>query len=203
MVFDLLQRGLRRLRRSAPAIDFATPGVVPADAAPGPVDVIVPVYGAAEALARCLESLALHTDWARHRLVVVVDGPQEEAVEVVLSEALPRAPGHALLRNPSRAGFVRSANRGMAASDRDVVLLNSDTEVAAAWLEQLQAAAYSRPEVGTVTPFSNDATLVSVPVPFAANAIPAGHDVDSFARLVTRASRREYPPLPTGVGLCL
>ena len=92
---------------------------------------------------------------------------------------------------------------GMADSTRDVVLLNSDTEVTAGWLGKLQAAAYSSPAVATVTPFSNNATLVSLPRSFEVNAIPTGHDVDSFAALVERASRREYPRIPTGVGLCL
>ena len=39
--------------------------------------------------------------------------------------------------------------------------------------------------------------------PFEVNAIPAGQDLDSFAALVESVSRREYPKIPTGVGLCL
>ena len=89
-----------------------------------------------------------------------------------------------ILQNDERRGFVVSANRGMAASDRDVVLLNSDTEVTAGWLEQLRAAAYSDPSVATVTPFSNNATLVSLPRAFEVNALPAG------PRRATRSARR-------------
>jgi GT2 family glycosyltransferase len=41
-------------------------------------------------------------------------------------------------------GFVATVNRGMALSqDNDVLLLNSDTEVANDWLDRLQRAAYS------------------------------------------------------------
>jgi glycosyltransferase involved in cell wall biosynthesis/GT2 family glycosyltransferase len=165
----------------------------------GSVDVVVPVYGAHDFFRRCVASIARHTDLGRHRLVVVLDGPGQEPARTMAEEA-----GAALiLQNDERRGFVVSANRGMAASDRDVVLLNSDTEVTAGWLEQLRAAAYSDPSVATVTPFSNNATLVSLPRAFEVNALPAGLDADAFARVVASVSKREYPSLPTGVGVCL
>jgi GT2 family glycosyltransferase len=41
------------------------------------------------------------------------------------------------------------------------VLLNSDTLVAPGWLEDLRAVAYSAPDIGTATPLSNDATILS------------------------------------------
>jgi glycosyltransferase involved in cell wall biosynthesis/GT2 family glycosyltransferase len=169
------------------------------------VEVVVPVYGAALELERCLESLARHTDWTQHGLMLVIDGPQPPEVDCAIAKAPLRIPASGLrvLRNPERGGFVASVNRGMADSKRDVVLLNSDTEVTARWLDKLQAAAYSSPAVATVTPFSNNATLASLPRPFEANVIPTGHSIDSFAALVERVSHREYPRLPTGAGLCL
>jgi GT2 family glycosyltransferase len=170
----------------------------------GPVDVIVPVYGAARELAACLASLLRHTDLGRHRLVLVIDGPQEPEVEAAL--ALPSArPGEQvlILRNPARRGFVGSVNRGMEGSDRDVVLLNSDTEVTAGWLEKLREAVGSHPAIATVTPFSNNATIASLPRFAEVNALPAGWSVDRFAALVERVSERERPRLPTGVGVCL
>lgn len=169
---------------------------VPPDRPLGPVDVIVPVAGAPEALARCLESLLAHTDLERDRLIVVLDGPQPPE--------MPRLPERALvLENPERQGFVVSANRGMSVSDRDVILLNSDTQVTARWVDKLQAAAYSAPEIGTVTPFSNSATICSLPRFLETNALPAGWDVDRFGRLVEERSLRAWPRLPTGVGVCL
>jgi glycosyltransferase involved in cell wall biosynthesis/GT2 family glycosyltransferase len=107
------------------------------------------------------------------------------------------------LANDRRSGFVKSANRGMRASARDVVLLNSDTAVTPNWLEQLVDAATSTGDAGTVTPFSNHATLCSIPEPFRENLLPSGLDVPSFARLIESVSQRAYPRLPTGVGMCL
>jgi glycosyltransferase involved in cell wall biosynthesis len=81
--------------------------------------------------------------------------------------------------------------------------LNSDTQVTAGWLDTLAVAAYSDPRIATVTPFSNNATICSLPRSLAENTIPAGHDLDSFAALIARVSQRAYPRLPTGVGACL
>src|SRR5688500_5718380 len=84
---------------------------VPTDRPLGPVAGIVPVAGAPEAFARCLETLLAHTDLERDRLIVVLDGPQPPE--------MPRLPERALvLENPERRGFVVSVNRGMSVSDR-------------------------------------------------------------------------------------
>ena len=165
------------------------------------MDVIVPVYGAGAELAICLASLRRHTDLGKHRLVLVIDGPQDAAVEEALG--IVREDDVLILRNPSRQGFVSSVNRGMAASDGDLVLLNSDTEVTAGWLDKLQEAADSDPAIATVTPFSNNATIASLPRGAEVNALPTGWTVDGFAALVEKVSARERPRLPTGVGVCL
>jgi len=165
---------------------------------PRSVDVIIPVYGAPEALAECLASVAAHTDLTRHNVRIVVDGPQNDAVEAVLARH-----SFPLLCNDRRLGFTRSANRGMRAAAGDVVLLNSDAVVTARWLEKLIEAAYANGDTGTVTPLSNDATLCSVPRGFERNLIPSGYDAGSFAALVERVSQRSYPAIPTGVGFCL
>lgn len=169
-----------------------------------PLDVILPVAGAADDFRRCVESLLDVGGLFGHRLVVVLDGPQDEAVLAVVAR-LSSAPALALevLENPERRGYPASVNRGMALSERDVVLLNSDTIVTAGWLGKLQAAAESAPRVATVTPFSNNATICSLPEWLVENELPAGHSAASFGRLVEAASQRSYPRLPTGVGFCI
>src|SRR5215213_7907864 len=62
-----------------------------------PVDIIVPVAGAPEAFARCLDSLLTHSDLEKHRLIVVLDGPQPPG--------MPRLPEQAMvLENQERRG---------------------------------------------------------------------------------------------------
>jgi glycosyltransferase involved in cell wall biosynthesis/GT2 family glycosyltransferase len=167
-------------------------------------DVVIPVCGAPEAFARCLESVLTHTDLDRHGLILVLDGEQPASIErLVLALENPARRGVTILRNARRQGFVASVNRAMKASSRDVVLLNSDTQVPRRWVEQLAAAAASSPEIATVTPFSNNATICSLPRFLASNALPLGLDTDAFARRVEERSLRVYPRLPTGVGVCL
>jgi len=183
------------------SLDWTIGAGRPPVARPEAVDVIVPIYGAAADLERCLTSVAARTDLARHGLILVIDGPQDDAVETIVRRFATVA--SQILRNDARCGFVASVNRGMRASSRDVVLLNSDTIVTARWLDKLIDASISSGDIGTVTPLSNNATLCSVPRPFEGNLIPAGFDPESFAALVERVSARAYPRLPTGVGVCL
>ncbi len=172
-----------------------------------PIDVIVPIFGASEALERCLASLERHvpaTDARRHRIVLVVDGPQAAAVELVLSRAVERrsAPALVVLRQERRLGYPAAIHRGLEIGSGDVVLLNSDTIVTRGWLDKLAAAAASSPRIGTVTPFTNNGTLASIPRPFEINRLPTDFDVDRFAALVEQASARLYPEVPTAVGFC-
>jgi len=162
---------------------------------PADVDIIIPVYGAANELRACLESVVRET---RHRVTLIVDGPQDAAVESVFADFPVR-----ILRNPQRLGFVGSVNRGMRETNSDLVLLNSDTIVTPRWIEKLIEAAYSSGDIGTVTPLSNHATLCSVPQAFEENQLPTGFDAASFASVVEKVSQRSYPRIPTGVGFCL
>jgi glycosyltransferase involved in cell wall biosynthesis/GT2 family glycosyltransferase len=167
------------------------------------IDVIVPVRGAGPVFRRCADSLARHVDPERHRLVIILDGPPD-AETVAAVDALKAARlDLAIVEHPEPRGFVVSVNAGVSLSDRDVVLLNSDTQVTSRWLDKLHAAAYADPWTATATPFSNNASICSLPTFLAENTLPAGYDLDAFAALIERVAAREYPRLPTGVGACL
>ena len=166
--------------------------------------VVVPVWGPSPDLERCLDSLLRGTDLSLHEVLVVGDGPLEPApAEVVSRFAELSSGGVRLLERPARGGFPVAANAGLARARGDAVLLNSDTEVPGGWLERLAEAARRRPRTASATPFSNDATLCSLPAPFVANDLPAGFTVASFDRLVQERSARLSPTIPTGVGFCL
>ena len=189
--------GLRR-----PALDWTIPAAgIPPDPPSGGVDIIIPVFGAPSELRRCLSSVIAHTDLVRNHIIAIVDGPGQDASRDLLASLTERRV--TLLENPRRLGFVRTANRGLSCSTRDTVLLNSDTEVTPRWLDKLEAAARAYPAIATVTPFSNNATICSLPRPFENNAIPSGYDTPSFAALVERVAQGESPRIPTGVGVCL
>lgn len=164
--------------------------------------VVIPVYRGLEETQRCLASVLAH----RHDLpveVIVVDdcSPEPALTEWLRQRAVEGA--ITLLRNETNRGFVASVNRGMAAAgSRDVVLLNSDTEVPAGWLSRLAGHAYAAPRIGTVTPFSNNATICSWPG-IGGGPLPAGHTVADMDAAFLAANRGRQIDLPTAVGFCM
>jgi GT2 family glycosyltransferase/glycosyltransferase involved in cell wall biosynthesis len=166
-----------------------------------PVDVVVPVYNARELTRRCLESVLRHGT-GDFRLVVVDDASTEPGLRDDL-EALAADSRVFLLRNEENCGFVKTANRGMRlAQGRDILVLNSDTEVFAGFLDRLRDAATADDAGGIVTPFSNNATIFSVPS-FGDHPIPEGHTGESMAAMIAAISRRLRPEMPTAVGFCM
>jgi GT2 family glycosyltransferase/glycosyltransferase involved in cell wall biosynthesis len=168
-----------------------------------PVDIVIPVYNAREYTRRCIESVLAHGsgDW---RLILVNDASTEPGLAEDLA-AFARAEDRiVLLTNERNLGFVATANRGMcAAAGHDVLLLNSDTEVFAAFLERFREAAYADRETGILSPFSNNATICSIPEFARDNPIPEGYTPERFAELVSACSRKARPEIVTAVGFCM
>lgn len=200
MRFDRL-RGRARRPGSLQQANSATAAVsVPT----GPVDIIVPVYRGLDETHCCLESVLAASGQTAWRLIVINDCSPEPEVTSWLRDFARRDPRIVLLENPENLGFVRSVNRGMALSqENDVLLLNSDTEVANDWLDRLQRAAYSAPRVASVTPFSNTATICSYPRFCQANDLPVGYDTAGLDRLFAQQLSGQTVEIPTGVGFCM
>jgi len=167
------------------------------------VDVIVPVYAGLEETQECIEStLASIPEWAQ--LVVINDcSPEPELTEWLRARS--SNDEFILLENETNLGFVATVNRGMQLHLRnDVLLLNSDVEVANDWLERIKEAAYSKERVGSITPFSNNATICSFPNFCEDNELLLGLDVkaldDHFSSYGTHDNLVE---IPTGIGFCM
>jgi GT2 family glycosyltransferase len=171
-------------------------------AAIAPVEVVIPVYGQLPLVRRCVESVLAFRTPALGDIVIVDDAsPDRETADYL--EELARLTTVRLIRHDSNRGFVAAANTGMRASGRDVVLLNSDTEVNGNWIERLARCAYSRPDIGTVTPFSNSATICSYPFPGWRRTLPPGITLAEMDGWFARLNAGEMAELPTGVGFCL
>lgn len=167
------------------------------------IDVIIPVFEGVEQTRRCIESALATCTPDTSEVVVVDDATPNAAIESYL-DGLSAAGRITLLRNEANAGFVVSANRGMALhEDRDVILLNSDAEVANDWVARLAAAAQSAPNVGTVTPFSNNATICSYPYDGWKGRIPGTLGLVGLDRLIAQTNRGKLVDLPTAVGFCM
>ena len=193
------------IRRSAPPPQpqAAARGVAPAELA-APIDVIVPVYRGLEDTRRCIESVLRSSCRRPLRLVVLNDASPEPEVTDYLRGLEGTDPRLLLLENPANLGFVGTVNRGMALSRQaDVVLLNSDAEVANDWLDRLVDAAYCDARVASVTPFSNNATICSYPKFCVANELPPGWDTAALDRLFAQVAPGQVVDVPTGVGFCM
>ncbi len=167
------------------------------------VDVVIPVFkGVAETL-RCLFSVLSMRSSTPHRVVVIDDHAPDAAIVTRLKWLARQGFVH-LVRSPQNGGFVRACNLGMSLSrERDIILLNSDTEVFGDWVDRLRRLAYREADIGTVTPFSNNAEICSYPAlcrdtPFHIEIGDAELD-----GIMARENAEGCLDLPTGVGFCL
>lgn len=169
-----------------------------------PVDIIVPVYRGLADTQLCVDSVLASTCSTPYRLIVINDASPEPEVTAWLRQRAAQEPRITLLENPENLGFVGTVNRGMGLSDsHDVLLLNSDTEVANDWLDRIRRAAYSDRQVASVTPFSNNATICSYPRFCQDNDLPAGYDTARLDALCARTNPGAVVDVPTGVGFCM
>ncbi len=111
---------------------------------PGRLSVVVPTHDTRDLTLRCIETLeAEGTDGLE---IVVVDDGSSDGTAEALAAAHPRV---RVVRRSPAVGFTRAANLGMAEAGGDLLLLlNSDTEVAAGAFAPLLAAFARDPRLG-------------------------------------------------------
>ncbi len=163
-------------------------------------EVIVPVYNGDRVVRRCLEALAQRLP--RGAQIQIVDDTSTCAETRQHLDQLQWPPYLQVrkYRNEHNLGFVATVNAAMGRASGDVVLLNSDTVVSTGWLEALSRCATSDPRIATITPWSNNAEICSLPKFVAAAPVPDG--IDAIAEQLGHL-QPTYPDLPTGVGFCM
>lgn len=179
-------------------------GLVPRAGGGEPVvDIVVPVYGGRGETLRCLRSVLAAPVKAAYELVVIDDASPDRP----LSEALRQLAARGLFtlhRHEGNRGFVRSVNHGLGLHpQRDVVILNADTEVHNDWLDRLLAIGASDPRIASVTPMSNNATICSYPETLHDNWLPLELDDAELDRLAAEVNGLRWVDAPTGVGFCM
>lgn len=175
------------------------PRAVCADA---PVDVIVPVYGGRAETLRCIYQVLASRNETRFELIVVDDASPDGVLSSQLQNLASQL-GFRVLVNERNVGFSASVNRAMRMHpERDAVLLNADTMVFGDWLDRLRRAILAGPRIATVTPLSNNATILSYPLTLQDNA--DGLELDPAA-LDALAAATCAPPIeiPTAIGFCM
>jgi GT2 family glycosyltransferase len=169
--------------------------------------VCVPVYNGFDATRRCLQALATARVRTAFRTLIIDDcSPDARVAPMLEAHALAQgaqAPVQ-LRRNAVNRGFTWNVNQAFAAAGADeaVCLLNSDALVTTGWLDAMLDCAAQDSTIGTVTPFSNNATICSFPDFSRAWPVPDEAERERIARAL-----RETPgapiDLPTGVGFCM
>ncbi|MGQ9811819.1 MAG: glycosyltransferase [Dissulfurimicrobium sp.] len=167
------------------------------------IDIIIPVYKGEIETKNCIDSVLSYKQDTPFEIIVVNDNSPDMFIYEYLCDLSDRGL-ITLIHNPENLGFVASVNSAMALHDkRDVIILNSDTVVSNDWIDRLRRCALSDPMIGTVTPFSNNATICSYPVFCADNELPAGLSVSDMDALFKKVNSYKMVDIPTGVGFCM
>jgi len=170
------------------------------------VDIIIPVHTELVVVKACLESVFASTNELLGDILVVDDQSPDPETSAYLAEL---AATHKIVLhvNERNEGFVHSVVRAAKVNtNRDFVILNSDTRVANSWLDRLAHHARLTGEdrkVATVTPFSNNATIASYPVMGAVNRFPKDGDVAGLDEVFAAVNPGQSVTMPTGVGFCM
>ena len=169
----------------------------------GLVDIVIPVYRNHALTQRCVESVLSDPDPVMGAVYLINDATPEPELgkycqQVAQDERVE------LIEHSDNRGFVASVNEGFRLADgRDLVILNSDTEVPKNWLSRLRAVADQHSKAASITPFSNNATICSYPNFCEDNDVPAGLDLGAVDALFSEANSGQAFEIPTGVGFCM
>jgi GT2 family glycosyltransferase len=112
-----------------------------------PVDIVIPSFGDAAQVGTLVASIARTVPSGMARVIVADDCSGHEHLE-----RLRQIDGIEIVEGRENRGFAANVNRGLRAAraDRDVVVLNSDTEGRDGWLACLQYAASQEDDVAVV-----------------------------------------------------
>lgn len=201
-------------QRLEPAQFPPAPCPLPLVSAAARVHILMPVYQAFDLLPEVLDRIARNTDlpW---QLTLIEDASPDPAIRPYLRNWAQDKPQVHLIENARNLGFIGAMNRGLAVALTDcqqtgsdqsaaIVLLNADALLPQGWASRLVAPLLADPRVASVTPMSNEAELMSVPVICAPTALRpgAGDAVDAVARHLPQ-DLALLAEAPTGVGFCM
>lgn len=172
---------------------------------PKTVTVIIPVYSGSVETQECIESVLSSTNQTSVRIVIINDLSPSEILNDYLDNLEARhLPDVQIFSRTKNGGFSQAVNRGMLlASDTDVILLNSDTIVHNDWVDRLHAVAYQEPEIATVTPFTNNGEICSVPYLCVSSDIPTKSLAAEIDVVASNENHGKLVELPVAVGFCM
>lgn len=168
-------------------------------------DIVIPIYNAYNYLAPCMDSIIKNTNFKNNHLILIDDKSSDSRVLPLLEKYQKSHKDKiTLLKNDKNLGFVKTTNAAMRYSNRNILLLNSDTIVPPNWLDEIVKCAKQDQRIATVTPFSNNLTPIKpLPENFRKKGFPDGYTFSQMASLINKYSLHLSPELPTSHGFCM
>ena len=170
-------------------------------------DIVIPIYNGYDYLERLFQSIFRNTT-SPYRLIIIDDASPDPRIDPFLKN-LKKADGSDVLeiihlRNKKNLGFIGSVNRGFDLVKNHCILLNTDVEVPAGWIERMMQPILDDPKIASVTPMTNAGTICSFPHWLEDNPLPEGWNVDTMDRLFQQIDPSTCNiDLPTAVGFCM
>lgn len=166
------------------------------------IDIIIPIYNGYEYLEKLFESIKENTDLP-YRLLVIDDCSTDERVSCFLEKQREIFKKNIVIKNNVKnLGFVKSVNELLKISENDVVLVNTDVILPKNWASRLFYPIFSDCKAASVTPFSNAATIFSLPEMGMDNAFRG--DLEKVnSSLKWFLPDYEKLKFATGVGFCM
>ena len=156
----------------------------------------MPIYNAFEVTEDAIQALLRHNH--KDDVLLIDDASTDTKIQSLFNK-LPNS--WRVIQNKKNLGFVKTANIGLKQHFGPSILLNSDTLVTSNWLHRFEQVIGSIENLGTATPWSNNAEICSLPQTLTANPIPA--DLNQLASELEQYHLPVYPELPTAVGFCM
>jgi len=163
------------------------------------IDVIVPVYNAFNVLQNCLKSLEKFQSNI-NKIIIINDASSDSRIFPYLNKITKKNNWELIHQNVNR-GFVKTANKGLRLSDNHSVLLNSDTIVTKYWIKAFKKCLKKNLDLGTATPWSNNAEICSFPNFLTNHSVPK--KLKKLGKLLYKNYKPQYPVIPTAVGFCM
>ncbi|MBL0374978.1 glycosyltransferase [Rhizobium sp. KVB221] len=171
----------------------------------GTVSVVVPVYGGAVELAECMDSIFAAQNETKTEIILVNDNsPETVIVQYLRALELQGRENLKILHRKQNHGFSAAVNLGMvAAGSNDVILLNADTVVQDGWVDRIVAAAAKDSNIGTVTPFSSNGEICTLPYLCKSIPVETPEIAKAVDEMAARVNAGKILDIPVAIGFCM
>lgn len=170
------------------------------------LSVVIPVYGGLNETRACIERACVQVGESPNRRLIIINDASPDPSMLPMLQEYEKFPFVSVESNDSNVGFIGTVNRGIEiAGDDDVIILNSDALLGDSSLSYLTRAAYAEPRIATATPFSNNASIYSIPFPPRQKSLSIDEslvEVDVMSLAVAQLPP-EVVETPVGHGFCM